>query len=86
MGRGSRRFYAYQSTRTVPDEWCDVTHTRHAVCGLPIDPLRVLVVEAPGRHWIDLWPWCATCCDYVRDPRELVGDPDIHDIKETNHV
>lgn len=76
MGRGARRYYAYQAGRTVPDEMCHVEHSRHAVCGMPIDPLKVLVVEAAGRHWVDLWPWCDTCRDYVQDPQQLVKGSD----------
>jgi len=73
MARGARRFYAYQAGRDrVPDEWCHVEHTRHAVCGMPVDPLKVLVVELAGRPWLDLWPWCETCRDYVQDPQQLV--------------
>jgi hypothetical protein len=71
MARGARRFYAYQSVRTIPDEWCDATHTHHVVCGMPITSDKVLVVEAPGRAWLDLWPWCDTCCEYVQDPQLL---------------
>jgi hypothetical protein len=75
MARGARRYYAYQSGRhTVPDELCHVEHTHHAVCGMPVDALKVLVVEVPaGRDWLDLWPWCDTCRTYVGDPRALVA-------------
>jgi len=76
MARGARRYYAYQSGRlaSVPDELCHVAHTRHAVCGMPVDPLKVLVVEVPaGRDWLDLWPWCETCRQYVGDPRALIS-------------
>jgi len=79
MARGARRFYAYQSGRlaAVPDEWCDVAHTKHAVCGMPVDSLKVLVVEVPpGRDWLDLWPWCDTCRAYVNDPQQLVKGSD----------
>jgi hypothetical protein len=79
MARGARRFYAYQSGRlaTVPDEWCDAAHTHHAVCGMPVDPLKVLVVERPAHcDWLDLWPWCDTCRTYVGNPRELVAPDD----------
>jgi hypothetical protein len=79
MARGARRFYAYQSGRlaAVPDELCHVEHTRHAVCGMPVDPHTVLVVETPpGQDWLDLWPWCATCRVYVGNPSELVKGTD----------
>ena len=76
MARGARRYYAYQSVRAVPDEWCHVEHTRHAVCGMPVDPLKVLVVALAGRPWLDLWPWCDTCRDYVQDPQQLVKESD----------
>jgi hypothetical protein len=77
MARGARRYYAYQSGRlaTVPDEWCHVEHTRHAVCGMPVDSLKVLVVEM-GQPWVDLWPWCETCRQYVGNPRDLVKGHD----------
>jgi hypothetical protein len=75
MARGARRFYAYQSGRlaTVPDELCHVEHTRHALCGKPVDSSKVLVVEM-GQSWVDLWPWCDTCRQYVGNPRDLVKE------------
>jgi len=76
MARGAKRFYAYQSRRAdVPDEWCHVEHTRHATCGMPIDPERVLVVATTGQPWLDLWPWCETCRVFVHDPRNLTKGP-----------
>jgi hypothetical protein len=65
MGRGAKRFYAYQARSPA------LEGDRHALCGSLVDPLRVLAVEVKHAPWIELRPWCDTCRDYVR---ELVSD------------
>jgi hypothetical protein len=73
MARGARRWRSMGTRPPIPDELCDPSHTTHAVCGMLVDPAKVLILEVPGRDWLELLPWCETCREYVRESTALVA-------------